>query len=290
MALESDPFNDLLRLQEQLAALLGASPEKPRARRPRGSAAQVGAGEAAEDPGRRRIVRNYYLVLGVPRDETAEGIRAAYRALVKHHHPDLARAADVTRFRELAEAYGILSDDEGRRRYNATLAPDAAASPRPISGGGRWPDVEPLAVHDVSLFAEPLSAPAPFREVHPSLEELLAHLRRTATGIGRPKGGRLEEVHVEVLLAPDEAARGGAIDIGIPVPQRCRGCAGTGDGWYGRCHECGGLGVVEREALVRVRIPSLARDTTLGFPLRALGLDDVALQVNVRIAPWSALG
>jgi hypothetical protein len=50
MASESDPFNDLLRLQEQLAALLGASPEKPRARRPRGSAAQVGAGEAAEVP------------------------------------------------------------------------------------------------------------------------------------------------------------------------------------------------------------------------------------------------
>ena len=60
MASESDPFNDLLRLQEQLAALLGASPEN----------------------------------------------RALGGWSSKHHHPNLARAADVTRFRELAEEIG----------------------------------------------------------------------------------------------------------------------------------------------------------------------------------------
>jgi len=48
--------------------------------------------------------RNYYLVLGVPRGESNAGIRAAFRDLVKHHHPDQSGVEDAKRFREVVEA------------------------------------------------------------------------------------------------------------------------------------------------------------------------------------------
>ena len=64
--------------------------------------------------------RDYYEVLGVGRDATAEGIKRAYRQLAAQHHPDRnpgdPRAEE--RFKELSEAYSVLIDPEKRRRYD----------------------------------------------------------------------------------------------------------------------------------------------------------------------------
>jgi molecular chaperone DnaJ len=227
-------------------------------------------------------VTNYYLVLGVPRDESAAGIRAAYRGLVKRHQPDRTGGTDAMRFREAAEAYGVLSEEARRRRYDHALGAEKADVPL---AGRPWPEPEPFA-DPMTPFGRRVAVPSAFRASRPSLEELLARLRRAATGIGRPKGGRLDEVHVELLVAVDEAARGGTVDVGVPVPQWCAACAGSGRGAYGACRACGGEGAVVREASVRAHVPSLARDATFDFPLDALGLDDVALRLHVRIAPW----
>jgi DnaJ-class molecular chaperone len=235
-------------------------------------------------------VIDYYVVLGVPRDESAAGIRAAFRGLAKRHHPDRAGGADTLRFREVAEAYGALSDDARRRRHDAALASEAARVPIGPSwpeASRAWPASEPLAA--ARPFGERVSIASAFGAIDPPLEELLARLARTATGIGRPKGGRVDEVHVELLLSADEAAHGGAIDVGVPVPHWCAACAGTGHGAYGPCQTCRGDGTVEREALVRVRIPRVRRDASVDVPLAHLGLDDVVLRLHVRIAPWRAL-
>jgi molecular chaperone DnaJ len=231
-------------------------------------------------------VTNYYLVLGVPRDESAAGIRAAYRGLVKRHHPDRTGGTDAMRFREAAEAYRVLSDEERRRRYDAATAAERDAAGDAVLGGRSWPVPEPLEDPAMTPFGHRLAVPSAFRAARPSLEELLARLRRAATGIGRPKGGRLDEVHIELLVSADEAARGGTVDVGVPVPQWCAACAGSGHGAYGTCRACGGEGAVVREAVVRARIPALARDATFDFALDALGLDDIALRLHVRLAPW----
>src|SRR5262249_15663888 len=64
---------------------------------------------------------DYYLVLGVSRDETSRGIRHACRQPAKRHHPDLAGPEQAGAFRELVEAYEVLSDAEKRRRYTRGL-------------------------------------------------------------------------------------------------------------------------------------------------------------------------
>jgi curved DNA-binding protein len=63
--------------------------------------------------------KDYYAVLGVPRDADQDAIRRAYRKLARNYHPDLNSDSDAEdRFKELGEAYEVLSDPDKRERYD----------------------------------------------------------------------------------------------------------------------------------------------------------------------------
>src|SRR3954471_12178140 len=64
--------------------------------------------------------KDYYAVLGVPKDADKAAIRKAYRKLARQYHPD-ANAGDVKaeeKFKEISEAYDVLSDDKRRAEYD----------------------------------------------------------------------------------------------------------------------------------------------------------------------------
>jgi molecular chaperone DnaJ len=74
-----------------------------------------------------RRKRDYYDVLGVPRDATELDIKRAFRELARKHHPDVATAGDADdgeRFREINEAYAVLSERDSRARYDRWGHPD----------------------------------------------------------------------------------------------------------------------------------------------------------------------
>jgi len=63
--------------------------------------------------------RDYYEVLGVPRDADTEDIRRAYRKLARENHPDINKDPEAEdRFKEISEAYEVLRDEERRRQYD----------------------------------------------------------------------------------------------------------------------------------------------------------------------------
>src|ERR671923_1721077 len=66
--------------------------------------------------------KDYYRILGVDRKADDKTIKSAYRKLARKYHPDVNKGQDA-RFKEINEAYEVLSDPEKRRRYD-TLGPD----------------------------------------------------------------------------------------------------------------------------------------------------------------------
>ncbi len=64
--------------------------------------------------------RDYYEVLGIPRDADIKSIKSAFRKLAMQYHPDRNKSPDAeTRFKEIAKAYAVLSDPEKRKQYDA---------------------------------------------------------------------------------------------------------------------------------------------------------------------------
>ena len=93
--------------------------------------------------------RDYYKILGVARDADDRAIKQAYRRLARKHHPDVSKAkGSADRFKEINEAYEVLSDPEKRKRYDS-LGSDwqryAQAGTGPFQG---------FSVHDLGGFSD----------------------------------------------------------------------------------------------------------------------------------------
>jgi curved DNA-binding protein CbpA len=134
------------------------------------------------------MARTHYTVLGVPRSESEAGIRAAFRDLVKRHHPDRSGSAVAERFREIVEAYGVLSDPERRRRYD-----DSLSEPVAVRATAPWPPAEPLVPRPPSIFSRP-------EPIRPAYEEIRDRRTSRSGGIGAPEPESLRAIDVEVVL------------------------------------------------------------------------------------------
>ena len=86
------------------------------------------------------LQKSYYLTLGVSPNESAAGIRQAFREIVKRYHPDRVGSERLRFFQELVEAYHILADPERREDYDRGLSHadakfGAAAAPVLVGAG-----------------------------------------------------------------------------------------------------------------------------------------------------------
>ena len=154
--------------------------------------------------------RDYYEILGVDRSATQEQIKQAYRQLALKWHPDRNPAPDATnRFKEIAEAYAVLSDQTKRKQYDATGHAGISEhwSTEDLFRdfnfgdffGGRFGDLG-------SIFGDLFTGPA----------------RRARA---QPKGA---DLHYNLRLTLDEASIGGERIIHITRSNRCKTCGGNG--------------------------------------------------------------
>lgn len=217
-------------------------------------------------------MKDYYLVLGVPRSASSAGIRARYRDLARTLHPDVAGAQSTGVFQEVSEAYSVLADPIARRRHNAELA---AVEGRTVVG----PGAEPLAPR-----GNPASTVGPW-STRPSGEALLEHAFQNFTGIGVAASAPPAGLDFEVVLTPAEARRGVEVPIGVPRVRPCAHCGGRGRVWLFPCLACDEQGTIEREEVVRIQIPPLAHPRSLlEVPLHELGIHGRCVRLHVRIA------
>ena len=223
-------------------------------------------------------MKNFYVILGVPREATGDIVRTAYRSLAKQYHPDRVGPAGVSRFRDVVAAYEVLSDPERRRAHDEELG---------IVDTGESLAAEPVRaeVHGKAepLVSEAVSIARAFHTSRPSVEEeFLDWTARHFTGVRLPKSGRAKHLNLEVTLSQYEAHKGGILPIRLPIFRACPSCEGTGGNWLYPCLSCHARGIIQGEKTVGIRIPGMVRDGTIWeLPIAGAG---VHLRVNIRVA------
>jgi hypothetical protein len=226
-------------------------------------------------------VRNLYLVLGIPPDATPEMIRSAYRTLVKQVHPDRVGPRGTSQFRDIVEAYRVLSDPQSRDAYNRELH-------LPPTNEGDWPapfEHERGPAEPLPLVIEPIALRRSLHTSHPSVEEdFLDWTRRYFTDSHVPKSERQRYADVEVVLSPVEAEVGGVLPLHVPAFAVCPACGGRGRDWFSICLECNGGGVVESRRTVWLYLPRRVRDGAVWEVSVPEG--GVRLRVRVRVDPY----
>ncbi len=189
--------------------------------------------------------KDYYKTLGVGREATESEIRQAYRRLARKHHPDLNpgdKSAEA-RFKEINEAYEVLSDAEKRKKYDRY--------------GDQWQYAE--------QFAQARARQSPDWEYNPGgssfsdgdsdniFEELFQEFGRGRQRTARPREGRDIEYPIQVSL--EEAYKGSTRILNLQTEEICSGCGGTGRIQNLRCSVCRGSGRINREKKIEVKIP-----------------------------------
>jgi molecular chaperone DnaJ len=208
--------------------------------------------------------RDLYRTLGVSTQAAPGEIKRAYRRIAFAVHPDVGERPDPERFREIHEAYEILSDPDRRRTY----------------------DVE-ISIRRRPLSAEPLRTKAPetvvddFFTVRPSIEEVLDHIRENFFGYREKSGGRRRRLGVDAILDAEEALFGCHVPLRVPCYVRCRRCGGAGE-WWGLCPGCYGRGIVEsmRELVLEIP-PGAGHGETFEVDLSDVGIGNLLLEVRV---------
>jgi molecular chaperone DnaJ len=175
--------------------------------------------------------RDYYDVLNVPKDANKDQIKTQYRKLALQYHPDRNKSPDAEeRFKEISEAYGVLSDDQKRAQYDqfGHAGIDSRYSTEDIFRGVNFEET--------------------FRDIgfgFGGFDSIFGSL----FGGRRPRGpqrGRDLQYNLEISL--EQAYSGLSTEIQVPRTERCSECGGSGakpGTSPKKCSECGGTGQIQ---------------------------------------------
>ena len=179
------------------------------------------------------MARDYYEVLGVERTIDAPGLKVAYRKLAMTHHPDRNGGSEesVTRFKEISEAYTVLSDDQKRAAYDRFGHAGVNGGGGGGFGGGQQG----------------------FSDINDIFSQVFGDAFGDAFGgrQNRSQGGprRGSDLRYDLEITLEEAYRGAEREIAIPSTVTCDICDGAGakpGAKASTCQTCHGAGRVRQ--------------------------------------------
>jgi molecular chaperone DnaJ len=194
------------------------------------------------------LEKDYYKVLGVSKDASASDIKKAYRKLARTHHPDANKgdAASEDRFKEISEAYDVLSDDKRRKEYDEARALFGSGGFRMPGSARTGPGGGSFNFDLGDLFGGGSGG------VPGGLGDMLGGLfgqRRPSSTSQQPRRG--SDVETEATLSFSDAIEGVTVTLPLTTAEPCRDCVGTGArrGTTPRvCPDCLGTGQTSRNA------------------------------------------
>ncbi len=186
------------------------------------------------------LEKDYYAVLGVSKQANADEIKKAYRKLARDLHPDKnpnnARAEE--RFKEVSEAYDVLSNVERRREYDEARALFSSGAFRRQAGPSGMGGGVPFDLSD-------LFGGAGAQQASGGFSDLFGGMFGGASAPAGPRRGG--DIETETKLDFTEAVHGVTIPLRLRAPGVCERCHGTGarpGTAPRRCPTCHGTGVV----------------------------------------------
>jgi len=217
--------------------------------------------------------RDYYEVLGVGKDASADDIKKSYRQLARQYHPDVNKAADAeTKFKEVKEAYDVLSDDGKRSTYDRFGHVDPNQGMGGGGGadfGGGFGDIFDMFFGGGGGRRDP-NAPQRGNDLQYTMtvefkeavfgKETEITIPRTETcdtchGDGAKPGTKPESCSVCKGSGQQEVVQN--TPFGRMVNRRaCTNCSGTGRVIKEKCTTCHGAGKVKRQRKINIRIPA----------------------------------
>lgn len=241
--------------------------------------------------------KDYYDVLGVSRSASTDEIKTAYRKLARKFHPDLNpgdKAAEES-FKEIQEAYDVLSDSGDRELYDEyvenwrAVKQSGGAS---AAGTGRRPSgYRPTGAGQGGVNFEDFDFSGFGGGGGAGFDIFEEMFNRSRTGRSR-RASRGQDVEAELELSLEEAHRGVRRTIQLQAAEVCPTCSGTGVKDQKPCPTCGGAGQVLKPKTIEVTIPAGVRD---GSTIRVAGQGGAGaggsspgdLYLNIRLRPHS---
>ena len=233
------------------------------------------------------MAADYYKTLGVARSADAAEIKKAYRKLARKYHPDVNPGNEESekKFKEIQEAYAVLSDQEKKKQYDryGTVDGDPTAGFDPFHRTRRrstWRTPEGARVE--------FDGPGGFQDLGDIFSQFFGGARPGGARQRRaPRRGSDQELSIEVDFS--DAVRGTTVTLPVQRQLQCSTCGGTGLESGAPCSTCHGAGTVISTERLRVKIPEGIAD---GKRIRIAGkgaegrnggvAGDLFVRVNVR--------
>jgi molecular chaperone DnaJ len=179
--------------------------------------------------------KDYYQVLGVPKNASAAEIKKAYRKLAQQHHPDAnpGNPKAEERFKEISAAYDVIGDPEKRTQYDQVREMAASGFGSGGPGAGGFPGGGRVRFEDLG-----------------DLGDLFGGLFGGGAGAGgrvRAEPARGADLEADVTVSFDGAMEGTTVPVTVTGPAPCGSCHGSGAApgtSATTCPRCGGAGAV----------------------------------------------
>ncbi len=209
--------------------------------------------------------KDYYAILGVPKTAAEKDIKSAYRKLARKWHPDANpdnQKAAEEKFKDIQEAYEVLSDPEKRQKYNVLgsdwqrAASDASQQRSRQPGGAAGPNT--------AGFNANFGNGSGFSDFFDMFFSGMQQQRPGQRSAGNPGAGagtqRGEDLETTLDLTLAESYAGGTKNVALQVDDLCPRCSGTGTERNRVCAQCGGVGRVMQTKRFDVTVPKGVRE------------------------------